>query len=140
SRHECRASMRMARDAFGVNEVVVLQGKLYASARIELPDRYAVDFLPGRLAFKWWRRQHASACGNLFVRDQDIGPPLLEIDANSVASPQDGKVSAGGCLGTGVQNGWRIGGAALASIANRRQCVDAALDKLGRWLHVDHLG
>src|SRR5262245_31721784 len=133
------ASMGMARNALAVDDVLVLHGELHAAAGIELTHRGAVDFLPRRLVFECSCRQDAPAGIDLFVGDQDVRPPLLEIDPDSVAGPQDREVAAACRLGTGVQYGWRVSSAALAAVADGRQCGDATPDERGWWLHIDDL-
>src|SRR5271154_2931553 len=85
--------MIVTRDADLACDVVVARRELHAGAGRLLSDRRAIEFLPRRLV----GRVGEAALGlefdppslQLFLRDQDVGTALVEVDAHLVAVLED---------------------------------------------------
>src|SRR5262245_66638741 len=91
-------SMRMARRAEPRDEVVIARCEFEAGASRLLSHGRAVELLPRRVML--WIRitsvsvQPLAASGEIGVGDQDVGPALAEIDADSVAGLEQSKPAA----------------------------------------------
>src|SRR3954449_9669764 len=81
-------SMIIPRDPDGAGDVVIAGGEFEAGAGGLLADIAAIEFLPGRLVFRIGEAAHRFQVGKaplqLFIRNQDIGVALVEVDADTV--------------------------------------------------------
>src|SRR4029079_18948084 len=93
----------VARDAFGLVDLLILDRILQLHAGAHLADMGALDFLPGGLGggiFVTTRRfQLLAALGELFIADQDIGGALSQVDAHPIVGLEEGQAAAGGGFG-----------------------------------------
>src|SRR5262249_22807786 len=117
-------SVRMPRHPLRVHEVVVLHGELHAPTGIELSDGRAIDLLPGGLVVEQGRLKGAAAPRELLVGDQQIDARLADVDANAIAGFDEREVPAGSGLRARIQDGRRVRGPALPTVAERRQRLD----------------
>src|SRR6185437_10857747 len=105
------ALMIIARNADAAGNIMISGCQFEAGASCMLTDGCAVKLLPRRLM----RREGEAAFGfelglatlQFFLRDQDIGRTLVEVDADPVASLEDRKAAIGGSFRTGVEDGGR---------------------------------
>src|SRR5690554_4034510 len=88
----------VAWNTLGLGDALVLFGGLEDGAVAQLANDTALDFLPWRLVLGVFvaasRLQIRPARGNLFIGDQDIGLPLVEIDPHLIAGSQNGQIAA----------------------------------------------
>src|SRR5665213_4496723 len=124
--------MIVTRDTNRAGDVVVPGGEFEAGAGGVLADGRAVEFLSRRLVGRVGEAALGLEFGapplQLLVRYQDVGAALVEVDANHVAGPEDGKPAVGGSFRGRIQDRGRARGAGLAAIADAGQGQDAALD------------
>src|SRR5215831_16084993 len=118
----------------------VFHGEFHDRAGVELAHRRAIELLPRRGVFGDRRRALFFAARDLFVADQRVAAARVEVDANDVAGAEPSEATAGGAFGGAVEDGGAVGGAGLATVAERGQALYAALEeRIGR-LHVDDFG
>src|SRR3954462_14517188 len=134
------ALMRMPRLSTPGDDVDVIGREVEAGSRGVLPDRVAVELLPRCLVFR--NREvtvHAPALIKLFIRDQDIGCPLVEVDADAIARPKQREASARSGFGRRIEYRGRTRSPGLPSVPDAGEPGDTALNQRVRRLHVDHL-
>src|SRR3972149_2201273 len=82
-------SVTIPRRALGVGDVLVFDRRLEHHAAFQLIDHAALDFLPGRLAFRelvaTLALQRLPAARELGVRYLDVRSALVEVDPDDVA-------------------------------------------------------
>ena len=76
---------------------------LHDGAAVELAHRRAIQFLPGRRAFRHRWQASLLAARDLFVGDQGVAGALGEIDANAIAGAQPREAAAGGAGSTAAR-------------------------------------
>src|SRR5215207_5852064 len=137
------ASMVVARDALGLRDALVLDGRLQDHALAELIHHRALDLLPRRLMAGEMEParvlERGAALRQFPVRDQDVGGSLVKVDADAVPRAQEREPSPRGRLGRGVEDRGRAGCAGLAAVTDAGQRCDPLLDEGGGRLHVDDL-
>src|SRR5262245_52428525 len=103
-----QALVVVARNAFGLGNFLILDGRLQHHAVGKVVDELALDLLPGRLMggilITAMALQIGPAAIVFLLRDQDIGAALVEIDAHPVAGLEDRQPTAGCRLRRGVEN------------------------------------
>src|SRR3954470_18144163 len=135
------ALMRMPRLSALSDDVDVVGRELEAGSRGVLPDRAAVELLPRCLVLR--DREvtvHAPALIKLFIRDQDISCPVVEVDADAIACPKQCEASARSGFGRRIEDRGRTRSPGLPSVPDAGERSDTALNQRVRRLHVDHLG
>src|SRR5437868_1955104 len=110
--------------------IMIARGELHAGAGGLLADGRTIELLPRRLVGRVVEAARGFQLGatllQLVAGDQDVGVALVEVDANLVAGPQDGKPAVGGRLRRGVEDRGRTRGTGLPSVTDAGQREDAA--------------
>src|ERR1700730_2230186 len=110
--------MIIPRHADLAGDVVIARRQFHASAGGLLADGRAVELLPWRLMGGIGEAALGLELGaaflQLFLRNQDVGAALVEVDADLVAGLQDRKAPVGGGFPRGVEDRGRSGSAGLA--------------------------
>src|SRR5688572_10901043 len=70
----------------------------------KLPGVGAVDFLPGGVAGRYWRRSFRLAAGDFVGLDQRLASALIEVDADDVAGAEPRQATARGAFGRGIDD------------------------------------
>src|ERR1700687_5908376 len=121
--------MIVARHAFGLHYVLILDRWSEDHALVKLLDQGALDLLPGRLTLRVFVAallfQLEEPRAQLRIIDQHVCRTLLQVDANAIAGLQQRKTAASRGLRRRVEDGGGAGGAGLAAIADAGQRVDA---------------
>src|SRR4051794_38723636 len=117
--------MIIPRDADLAGNVVIARRELHAGAGGMLAHGRAIELLPWRLVGGVGEAALGLELGaaplQLFIRDQDVGAALVQVDANLVASFEDGEAAVGGRFGRRVEDRRRARGAGLPSVADAGQ-------------------
>src|SRR5512144_2006145 len=79
---------------------------LQAGTRGKLAHELAVDLLPGCLVGELGQRRRRLAPRELFLRDQHVHLPFVEIDAHPIPGPKVRQAAADCGLRRGVEDGW----------------------------------
>src|SRR5262245_10420544 len=111
--------MTVAGNSAVLGHMLILDGGLEHHAFGKLLDQVALDFLPGRLARRVRRAaglcERVTAPRELRVRDQYVGGTLVEVDAHTVASPQQRQPAADGRFRRRIEDRRRTRRAGLAA-------------------------
>ena len=99
----------------GVDDVLILHGRLQTGAVGELADKAAVDFLPGCLAFQFGQLKGGAAGGQLVIRCDQINAPAPQIDPYPVAGSQQREAAADRRFGRDVEDGGAGRGAVVSA-------------------------
>src|SRR5438067_4227802 len=104
--------------SLALRHLLEVDREIEASARGQLADELALQFLPGRLARHDLGLPRRLAAGQLRLGDQDIGGALADIDPYLVAGLEQRQSAADRGLGRGVEDRGTGRRAALAAIAD----------------------
>jgi hypothetical protein len=100
--------MIIPRHADAASDVVIAGCELHAGAGGLLADGRAIEFLPrrlvGRIGEAAARLKFGAPPLQLFLRDQDVGAALVEVDADLVAGLEDRQSPIGGGFRRGVED------------------------------------
>src|SRR5690242_21787275 len=109
--------MIVARNALALGDLLIFHGRLQHHAMRKVVDQLTLDLLPGRW-MSWifvatMPLQIGTAPIVLFLRNQNIGGALVEIDAHAITGFQDRQPTAGRGFRRGIEDRWRARGTRL---------------------------
>src|ERR1700733_14409226 len=80
--------------------------------------------------------QRAAAKREFLGRDQHVGCPAAQVDAQTVARLHECEAAVGSTRGRGIKNRWRAARARLAAVSDAGKAVYALPDQIGWRTHV----